>query len=124
MTVNKSTLSHLKELEKKLFNPAAGKASSLFSKLLADDFVEFGSSGRIYSRKQIIESLLHETATKISTSNFKAVRLDKEYFLVTYKALKTIDKTKIYSLRSSIWRFRDNKWQIVFHQGTLTNENK
>lgn len=31
---------------------------------------------------------------------------------------------KKYSLRSSIWRYFDDKWRIIFHQGTLSNESQ
>lgn len=48
---------------------------------------------------------------------------------LTYKEIKTIrllashNARKLYehTLRSSIWKYRDNRWQMFFHQGTKTN---
>jgi len=43
--------------------------------------------------------------------------------LATFQLEKEIFSTreKMISLRSSIWQNRNEKWQIVFHQGTKTN---
>jgi hypothetical protein len=43
---------------------------------------------------------------------------------VTYRVIRqgTADEPPIYSLRSSIWKLIDDRWQMVFHQGTLTQE--
>ena len=33
-----------------------------------------------------------------------------------------LNEDKKYSLRSSIWKYYDGKWKMVFHQGTLTDK--
>jgi hypothetical protein len=89
--------------------------------LLAEDFVEFGSSGRVFNRTEIIAALAKETATKRSLTEFKATMLSEDVALVTYRATRrsTGDAAAVSALRSSIWRRRDGRWQMVFHQGTL-----
>lgn len=88
--------------------------------LLAEGFVEFGVSGKVYSRESIIQALSEETETKYSADRFKATELSKNAVLVTYRAT-CIDHAgkRSTSLRSSIWKLDSNKWQMVFHQGTL-----
>ena len=59
--------------------------------LLADEFIEFGSSGRVYDKRQIIAALQQEMldpTTRISLVDFVARRLAPEVFLVTYRTIR------------------------------------
>jgi len=92
-------------------------------RLLADDFVEFGSSGYAYDKQQIIEALQQEKpdpALRISLTEFAARRLAPGIFLVTYRTTwdAGADEPGRSRLRSSIWKLIDGRWQMVFHQGT------
>lgn len=41
----------------------------------------------------------------------------------SYKVIKhNEDEEKKYSLRSSIWKLFNDKWKLVFYQGTITYE--
>ncbi|MDP5137654.1 DUF4440 domain-containing protein, partial [Rheinheimera baltica] len=42
---------------------------------------------------------------------------------LTYRATiqRAENQSPSYSVRSSIWRFDGEKWQMVFHQGTACN---
>ncbi len=111
----------LKHLEKLLLKPKIRKSVSELSKILSDEFIEFGSSRNIYDKKDIIKLVQNEVAPKITLTNFKIIQLRKEHFLVTYKSLKEEKGNKTYSLRSSIWKKEKAKYQILFHQGTLIN---
>lgn len=119
MEIDKSIIEELKNLEKKLLKSKIRKSSIDLTEILADEFVEFGSSGNIYYKKQIIEALQKEVTPKMSLSNFSSLKLGKNYFLVKYKAVKNENGKKNYSLRSSIWKLNNGKWQMIFHQGTL-----
>ena len=91
------------------------------TKLLADDFVEFGSGGRVYDRKAIIESLGDETDIEICATDFEMVVLGDNIALLTYRAVCVEDdEPPVHSLRSSIWKLIDDEWKVLFHQGTLT----
>jgi hypothetical protein len=46
----------LKELEESLLDPNIRK-STQFVELLADEFIEFGSSGRVYARDDLVAVL-------------------------------------------------------------------
>ncbi len=89
--------------------------------LIADDFVEFGKSGDVFNKKDIIDQLEKENVDlQINVSDFLAKELSPEVVLVTYTAnmLDDDNATTISTNRSSIWVWRDQRWQMVFHQGT------
>jgi hypothetical protein len=112
----------LRHLEEQLLRPEVRASVERVTALLADDFVEFGSSGQVFDKKQIIEALRTETATKRSLSDFESTLLSDNIALVTYRATRTskAGERPVTTLRSSIWRLHDGQWQMVFHQGTLT----
>ncbi|WP_242966799.1 DUF4440 domain-containing protein [Desulfosporosinus sp. FKA] len=92
--------------------------------LLADDFVEFGSSGRTYDKIQVVEGLPHSPTVPTVIEDFQVKVLSSYVVLATYRAVKANESREEMrnSLRSSIWRFTDGRWQIVFHQGTRSME--
>jgi len=120
MEGKKSPEEHIRQMEERLLLPEVRKSIKELDELLADDFIEIGSSG-VYNKRQIIESLKNEPPTKRSLSDFKAYTLAPGVVLVTYRAVQHVssDKPPVYSLRSSIWKFLDSRWQMSFHQGTL-----
>ncbi|WP_077618177.1 DUF4440 domain-containing protein [Bacillus sinesaloumensis] len=92
-----------------------------FIELLADDFLEFGSSGKPYDKEALLTAVkgINTNSIKYTVTDFKINLLTSDVLLATYKTFRHND-TK-YALRSSIWKKRQDKWQIVFHQGTPTN---
>ena len=111
---------HLKYLEELLLTNVVRKDSAQLSALLAADFREIGSSGRTFSRAMILEQLQAESPLSNFTLNdFECTLLSDTLALVTYQTVRnTPDATPIVALRSSLWIFRDDRWQILFHQGT------
>ncbi|MNP24001.1 hypothetical protein D3C76_1167340 [compost metagenome] len=105
----------LLQLEQRLLSQATRADSEEISRLLADDFVEFGASGNIWSKADVVEQFPQEIFTQRIISEFAVKRLSVHSFLVTYQC----HTAAINSLRSSIWRRQDEQWQMVFHQGTL-----
>ncbi|UCG63332.1 MAG: nuclear transport factor 2 family protein [Candidatus Zixiibacteriota bacterium] len=110
----------LYELEARLLKPEVRRSSIELEKLLADEFVEFGSSGQVFDKRAIIESLGKEPQIQISISNFQSELLGPEIALVTYRAIFSGQKGQPdrHSLRSSVWKRTDDTWRMVFHQGT------
>jgi hypothetical protein len=82
--------------------------------LLADEFVEFGSSGRIYDKSQIVALLQQEQGQggQCTVRDFAARQLADGVVLVTYRVVESG------TIRSSIWKCMHERWQMVFHQGT------
>jgi hypothetical protein len=106
-------------LEQQLLRPATRSSRKNLEELLAEDFVEFGSSGVIYDRASVISSLAQENPVAWSIASFKARALAEGVALVTYVATKgEVDS----SLRCSIWKLTDGRWRMAFHQGTKVQE--
>jgi hypothetical protein len=102
-----------------LLSSGEGTSEEL-SKLLADDCVEFGSSGRSYNKQQILESLKQPGTSRVTISEFQARYVGSNVALVTYLALRQTTAGITCSMRSSIWKHALGGWQLVFHQGTPT----
>ncbi len=110
----------LEELERQLQQPGVRNDPEMVTALLASEFVEFGSSGRIWHKCEIVEALRHERKTPaIRIRSFRAQLLAPEVMLVTYVASSPAE-----TLRSSIWVHRDGRWQMLFHQGTPTKASE
>jgi len=103
------------DLERRLLAPAVRRDRAALTTLLHEDFCEFGASGRVYDREQIIAALLAADDSSAEASHFEATRLGPDAVLLTYR-------TDAPSLRSSVWlRGEDGAWRLLHHQGTPTN---
>lgn len=94
--------------------------------LLADGFVEFGSSGRVFDKQQIIEAIGQEDTTcQRSMHDFKTTVLAPGVVLATYRVVRRCENTakEIQTVRSSIWKLIGGRWLMIFHQGTLTSKS-
>ncbi|WLR42192.1 DUF4440 domain-containing protein [Bacillus carboniphilus] len=110
---------HLQELEEKLLRTEIRSSQIELKKLLADDFFEIGSSGRIlYKGEEIGVEGIGEV--KMTMSDFEIHPLSSDIILATYVICNEIKKE--YTLRSSIWKRFNEGWKMVFHQGTKTND--
>lgn len=118
-TIHFSLLKELVALECKLHDPETRKNPDLLESLLGQNFFEFGSSGKIITRKEVLESLPIEKLRKIIATDFEAVQLAENVVLLTYKTNITSPSGKsTHALRSSIWNKRKSNWEMTFHQAT------
>ena len=112
-----------RSLEEALHRPDVRRSRDDLDALLAECLVEIGQSGRLYDRETIINSLLAEPGDgpngTITSTDFAARLISTDVVLLTYRTQRTLpnDETR-QTLRSSIWRLNDGKWQMLFHQGT------
>lgn len=109
---------HLQELELCLLQPNVRKSTRV-EELLAEEFIEIGSSGNAHTRQEIISALQAEPTTQWTATQFKIRLLAPTIALVTFRAHRH-SEPPVHSLRSSIWRETNGQWQMYFHQGTLT----
>ena len=111
----------LRKLEEDLLQPEIRKDREAVAALLADDFCEFGSSGKVFSKPEIIQALQTEESSQISIADFRVQSLTSGIALVTYRAVEQGEAGREIrtSLRSSVWVMRDEEWQMLFHQGTI-----
>lgn len=110
---------HIEGLEKILQSESIRKSSTQLDGLLADDFIEYGSSGNTYSKKSIISTLSEEQGIEYIMWDFDLKILSDIIVQVTYKS-KTLNngRENFSSLRSSLWRYEEGRWRMFFHQGT------
>lgn len=113
----------LLNLERMLATRSTAAAGTSLGDLLADDFREFGRSGKVWTKATILPELAGDSiADAFHISDFKVQRLSDSIALVTYLAHRTFEnEPDMLTNRSSIWRRdMDNDWRMVFHQGTPT----
>jgi hypothetical protein len=103
----------LRDLEERLLLPSVRASPDEVAALLADEFIEFGSSGRIYDKQLIIRLLQEDPGeARLTLVEFSARRLSADVVLVTYRVVESR------TIRCSIWSLREGRWRMVFHQGT------
>jgi hypothetical protein len=111
---------YLRSCEEALLDPAVRRDPVQVDALLDGDFLEFGSSGRVWTREQIVELLATEIYTPPSVEDFQCALLSESVALVTYRAVRIDISSDLISaaLRSSIWTDVSGRWRMRFHQGT------
>jgi hypothetical protein len=108
---------HLHSLEERLLHPDREANRASLTKLLAPDFREFCTSGRIFNLHQLTESLLNSAPRNATMSHFYVTQLSPNAALATYH----ITTASSSSHHSSLWILRDDRWQLIFHQGTTAS---
>jgi hypothetical protein len=106
---------HLYALEERLLHPDRESDRNELAGLLAPDFREFCTSGRIFNIQQLTNALLTTHARPATMSHFYVTPLGEDSALATYH-ITTNNST---SHHSSIWVHRSGRWQMLFHQGTI-----
>lgn len=109
---------HIKHLEEKLLTSEVRSSKTELKKLLADEFFEFGSSGRVLYKNDDFEDG-GIGIIKAALSDFDIHHLSENIVLATYRTFN--EETKQHALRSSIWKLNEGVWKMVFHQGTKTD---
>jgi hypothetical protein len=89
-------------------------------RILAPDFIEFGRSGRIYSREEALAVPRQNIDARLPLESFAVHPIDRDVFLVTYVSEVTYAEVAMGN-RSSLWSRTDAGWQLRFHQGTPVN---
>jgi hypothetical protein len=112
---------HLRELETSLHRQDVRADATRLAELIADDFYEFGVSGTIWTKPAVIDALRDEAFSRREISDFKLTLLAEGVALVTYRGHRfaTEQRPAADSLRSSIWKLHGDRWQMLFHQGTV-----
>lgn len=105
-------------LEGALLQPEVRRSAERLDALLADDFREFGASGRVYGKADILRVLPAESPAQYEIGEFEAQPLCEGVVLATYRVVRTSGGMAAVSLRSSIWKKVGGEWRMVFHQGT------
>ncbi|UXN59173.1 DUF4440 domain-containing protein [Phyllobacterium zundukense] len=125
MTVDRIDGEVFRRLEQDLHRSEVRSSRAAVSALLTDDFMEFGSSGKVYNKAAIIDALVQEApsdpAALPEIYDFTVKSITAEAVLVLYRSVRRSDGVtpERQTLRSSIWKLVDGRWQMFFHQGTI-----
>lgn len=106
------------QLESSLLTKEVRKSKEALDKLLSEEFIELSSSGQIYNKQFVLQTLpssdpIEDIVGEIEQFDIMDVSEDK--VLATYRILIN----GVMSLRSSIWKKNGDQWQMIFHQGTV-----
>ena len=112
----KTLKEHLQQLEESHTGMEVRMSRERLDEILADDFFEIGSSGFMYDKKECLETGV--VLTEMKLHNYEIYPLAHDVVLATYFLVDTTRERN--TLRSSIWKFINGKWQLYFHQGTIT----
>ena len=111
----------LRDLEERLLQVEVRSSRDELDALIDDGFIEIGASGRTFDKRSIMETLVAEIAEATpvlrTLDDFNTTLIAPGVVLATYRAIRH-SEPPVESLRSSIWRQRGDRWQILFHQGT------
>ncbi|MBR7554901.1 DUF4440 domain-containing protein [Allobacillus sp. GCM10007491] len=115
--MNSKLKDQLRRLEETHINIEVRKSMEKLADILADEFFEISSSGKMFDKEECLRTGVVLTEMKIH--NYEIHPLAPDVVLATYFLT---DKTRNRNtLRSSIWKWIDGRWQLYFHQGTITD---
>ena len=115
----------LRESEAGLLTNAVRKDRAQVSEMVAEEFREFGRSGTVYTKAEILNFLEAEEEIRVVMEEFACQPVAEGVALVTYRSERIEPGGEtIQALRSSLWVWRDERWQMVFHQGTALGSKK
>lgn len=106
---------HLHALEERLLHPDREADRNDLIVLLAPEFKEFCTSGRIMNIGQLRDVLVTSHPRPATMSHFYVTPLGEDAALTTYH-IATANSS---SNHSSVWVKRGDRWQMLFHQGTI-----
>ena len=124
MAESSTVTSQIRTLEERLLDPGFRHARSRVEPLLASDYVEIGSDGWLYDKRQRLEELSVEPPMTRTMSDFTARRLGRHLVLVVYRTKRRAGATVHETLRSSLWQRSGGSWILLFHQGTVVDRPK
>jgi hypothetical protein len=109
----------LRPLEESLLSQRIRRDTARVSCLLADEFREFGASGRIFTKSEVLDLLRNEPPQSLAMQDYVCKSISDDLALVTYRTIRTAEgRAPVEALRSSLWVLRSGRWQMLFHQGT------
>jgi hypothetical protein len=110
------------DLEECLFEPKVRASYSELDKLLGDDFIEITAAGTQFGKQAALARLPSEQPPHIQAQGYQLRLLAADCAQLLYRAtmVKAGETQAKVSLRCSIWQLRNQQWQMVYHQGTVS----
>jgi len=114
-------LETLQSLEVALHRPEVRSNRNELDRLLHPEFREFGRSGHIYERADVLAEFADRPqAYEVWAQDFRVFPLSDVLALLTYKSAHVTREGELehYTNRSSLWQLTQTGWRLFFHQGT------
>jgi hypothetical protein len=108
----------LTQLEESMWQEETRFDMNFMEMHLAQDFFEFGRSGRTYKRTQSLAVPRQPTNAVLPLQNLSIRMLNQDTAQLTYFSAVTYDGVVEHGRRSSIWSRTSHGWVMRFHQGT------
>lgn len=106
-------------LEESLLDPSVRQSPERLASLISDDFLEFGTSGRVFCKQDVLNGAASLPDVITPLTDFQLIALGDDVALVTYRSVtRGVDGSTREALRASVWVHADGRWQMRFHQGT------
>ncbi len=120
MKLTEEDVDELRLLEESLWRAETRFDPQLMDRTFADDFIEFGRSGRRYERCEMIFEQIPDARidANLPLIDYTLALIAPNVALATYTSevryAGTIEKGR----RSSLWIRTEGQWKLCFHQGT------
>ncbi|WP_443069516.1 nuclear transport factor 2 family protein [Sulfitobacter sp. G21635-S1] len=111
-------MQELHAIEHSLWATVSRFDPDLMEQVFADDFAEFGRSGRRYTRTEMLFSPDQATPIDATLHQMMSRALSDDISIVTYVSEVRYDGSTEWANRSSIWDSSSGGWKLRFHQGT------
>jgi hypothetical protein len=109
----------LRRREPIFHRPEFGHTRQDYENMMDPEFWEVGASGKIYSRKFVLNTLAARapdpSETSWNVSDFQAREIAENLYLATYTLAQGARITR----RATLWRKTPAGWKILYHQGTM-----
>jgi hypothetical protein len=112
-------VTELRRLEESLWQEETRFDRDYMDSLLSNGFIEFGRSGRIWTREATLTTPKRKIGARLPLPKFGVRMISDEVALVTYRSEGLEDDVGVGN-RASIWRKTSDGWKLEFHQGTAT----
>jgi hypothetical protein len=109
----------LLQLEASLLTQEVRASYDELNRLIADDFVEVGASGRRFGKADVLMRLPTERGTPASALNMSVRMLAPTVGMVTFDTVRLVGGESRFVHRASIWTLNGDRWQMTYHQGTI-----
>lgn len=119
---NLPILEELKSREQTFHHPEKfGKTKQDIENQMCDEFFEVGASGSVYTKQDVIETLLEryndpDYQDIWEAKDFAITQIAPDNYLLTYILIQ--NKTRV-TRRSTLWRRVNRNWKILYTCGTV-----
>ncbi|MEG4009194.1 DUF4440 domain-containing protein [Microcoleus sp. Pol1B3] len=118
MEISSEDRDTLECLEQELWREETRVNTERMNELIAQDFFEFGRSGRVWQRQDTLVAEPSSRDVLRPLPEFHIRLLDENIAQVTYDSAFIYDGVVEHTHRSSIWSRTASGWVVRFHQGT------